>query len=305
MILDDIIFKEDLIELIYYKSVYLKKLLDINLIEKILEALTYLNKNYNYEGNIFILTLKIAFELLSSELINYNFLININYSKTVKKYCYFLLIVVINNLKEGGDNTIKTKISLKVLYQIIKILKIDIYNEISSNIIIKSLNSSDLEQKNTSIKSNFQNVKENVKNESINNSSSKNVLNFNFENELLTKTKKLEKIYIVDILIQNIIKCQNDDENLNIIMLIFGLSGAMDPLVMEKIFLNRESTIYRLEGNSYDKNIYEENNFQVQKYNDKKQIIEEINLSDIDPIKYNPILYAIRVLKENMQQEFI
>ena len=302
---DDIIFKEDLIELIYYKSVYLKKLLDINLIEKILEALTYLNKNYNYEGNIFILTLKIAFELLSSELINYNFLININYSKTVKKYCYFLLIVVINNLKEGGDNTIKTKISLKVLYQIIKILKIDIYNEISSNNIIKSLNSSDLEQKNTSIKSNFQNVKENVKNESINNSSSKNVLNFNFENELLTKTKKLEKIYIVDILIQNIIKCQNDDENLNIIMLIFGLSGAMDPLVMEKIFLNRESTIYRLEGNSYDKNIYEENNFQVQKYNDKKQIIEEINLSDIDPIKYKPILYAIRVLKENMQQEFI
>ena len=88
-------------------------------------------------------------------------------------------------------------------------------------------------------------------------------------------------------------------------MLIFGLSGAMDPLVMEKIFLNRESTIYRLEGNSYDKNIYEENNFQVQKYNDKKQIIEEINLSDIDPIKYKPILYAIRVLKENMQQEFI
>ena len=86
----------------------------------------------------------------------------------------------------------------------------------------------------------------------------------------------------------------------NIIMLIFGLSGAMDPLVMEKIFLNRESTIYRLEGNSYDKNIYEENNFQVQKYNDKKQIIEEINLSDIDPIKYKPILYAIRVLKENM-----
>ena len=113
------------------------------------------------------------------------------------------------------------------------------------------------------------------------------------------------KIYIVDILIQNIIKCQNDDENLNIIMLIFGLSGAMDPLVMEKIFLNKESTIYHLEGNSYVKNIYEENNFQVQKYNDKKQIIEEINLSDIDPIKYKPILYAIRVLKENMQQEFI
>ena len=36
---EDIVYKEDFIELIYFKSIYLKDIFDINLIEKILESL--------------------------------------------------------------------------------------------------------------------------------------------------------------------------------------------------------------------------------------------------------------------------
>ena len=307
---EDIIFKEDLIELIYYNSVYLKNILDIHIIEKILESLTNLNMNYNYEGNILVLSFKIAYELLSSELINYNFLININYSKAVTIHCYIILIFIVNYLKEGGDNPVKTKISLKVLYQIIKILKIDIYNEINPNI---SLDSFDFfEKKNLSIKNNEsekiitqESKVNNINNENFMNINKQNSLNFNYVDKLSIETKKKEKINLVDILIQCIIKGQNDDENLNIIMNIFGLSGSMDPLIMEKLFFTRDVSMYRFEINSYNKNNLEENSFKVQKYNHKNRINEELNLSNIEPIKYKPILYILKILKENTQQELV
>ena len=304
----DIIYKEDLIELIYFKSVYLKSVLDINLIKKILGSLISLNINDNYEGNFFIMSLKISLELISSELINYNFLININYSKTITKYCYILLIIVLNNLKDGGDNTIKTKISLKVLYQIIKILKIDIYNEINPNLIIKYFESFDLNERNISIKNNDSIKKvsfESSMNNDINNSYIQQKFNSVYNNEFITKLKKNEKFDIVDILIQSIIKGQNDDENLNIIMNIFGLAGSMDPLIMEKLFFKREASIYLLKGGSYNKKFFDENSFIVQKYNYKTQITEEINLSNIEPIKYKSLFYIIRTLRENSQQELV
>ena len=303
---DDIVYKEDLMYLIYFQSIYLKEMLDVKLIEKILESLIYLNMNYNYEGNIFIMTLKIAYELISSELINYNFLININYSKTITKYCYILLILVVNNLKEGGDNTIKTNISLKVLYQIIKLLKIDIYNEFNPNIIKESLDSFNIYQQNFSIKNkdstkkyiqnNIDNYKEEI-NESY-------IMNTKNEKVLMSKSNKNEKINIVDILIQCIIKDQNDDENLSIIMKIFGLSGSMNPLVMEKYFLTREASNYLIEGLN-NKNDNEKNSYEIHKYNTNKGITEEINLSNIEPIKYKSIFYILRILRENTQMELI
>jgi hypothetical protein len=173
---------------------------------------------------------------------------------------------------------------------------------------MESFDSLDLFQKNASIKNNNSLKKFNQEysinniNKYINDSSSQKYFD---NNEFTTKLKKNEKINIVDILIQCIIKGQNGDENLNIIMNIFGLSGSMDPLVMEKLFFSREASIYHLEGSSYNKNYFDENSFIVQKYNQKTQITEEINLSNIEPIKYKSILYMIRILKENTQQELI
>ena len=304
---EDVIYKEDFIELLYYISIYLKNMLDIILIEKILKSLIYLNLNYNYKGNIYILSLKIVYELISSELINYNFLININYRKEITKYCYILLIFVVNNLKEGGDNSIETKISLKILYQIIKILRINIYNEIEPNNVIEYIDS--LDMKNNSSFNSEESIKINhnkeMENENFNNINNKKKSYFNYNKELLIKTRKNEKINLARILIQCIIKGQNDDENLNIIMNIFALSGSMDPLVMEKLFIDRELTMYRSEGISYEKDYFEEINYKFLKYNKKKQIMEEISLDNIEPIKYIPILYILKILKENTQQELI
>ena len=303
---NDIVYKEDLMELIYFKSVYLKNIFDIDIIEKILESLISLIINDNYEGNFFIMTLKIAYELISSELINYNFLIDINYSKTITKNCYILLILVINNLKDGGDHTLKTRISLKLLYQIIKILKIDIYNEINPNINIEYLDSSYLYHRNIKNNNSFKKLSQEFsKNNTNNNSNNKKKFENGNNDEFINKLINDEKINIVDVLIQCIIKGQNDDENLNLIMNIFGLSGSMDPLVMEKLFMNREVSIYQLEGDSYNKNYFDEKSFIIQKYNHKTKITEEINLSNIEPIKYKSFFYIMRTLKENTNQELI
>ena len=56
---------------------------------------------------------------------------------------------------------------------------------------------------------------------------------------------------------------------------------------------------------TYDKNYFDENSFIVQKYNQKTQITEEINLSNIEPIKYKSILYIIKIFKENTHQDLI
>ena len=112
------------------------------------------------------------------------------------KYCYILLILVVNNLKDGGDNIIKTQISLKVLYQIIKILKIDIYNEINPNIIIESFDSIDLFQKSNSIKNNDSIKKLNQEssmnniNKYIDNSNVQKNFDNNYNYEFITKLKK-------------------------------------------------------------------------------------------------------------------
>ena len=87
---EDNLYKEDLFELIYYKSLYLKNFFDINLIEMIFQSLINSNIDIINGKNFFILSLKIVYELITADLIEYNFLINKNFSKTIEKYCYFL-----------------------------------------------------------------------------------------------------------------------------------------------------------------------------------------------------------------------
>ena len=55
----------------------------------------------------------------------------------------------------------------------------------------------------------------------------------------------------------------------------------------------------------YEKNDIEENIYEIQKSNNKNEINEEINLSDIEPIKYKSILYILRILRENTHKELI
>ena len=313
---EEIIYKENLIFLLLYYTLYLKDFFDLKLIEQIIEALIDININYDYQGIIFIGSLKIVSELLNTDLINENFLTNTNNNKKINEFCHILLIICVNNLKEGGDNTTKTEIILKVLYQIIKIEKINIYENIDENFISESLdldinmlkasmpfNSKKESNKNMSL------FKKTIKKKNTNNAKNKkdienneNPFNDNQNNELLSNIKKSENINLVDILIQCIIKGLND-ESLKTIMNIFGLSGTMDPFEIEKLFINQDISIYHLDGNLYEQEYSDDNDFKLSKYNPKTKMNEEISLSKVEPSTYKPILYIIKILKENSQQD--
>ncbi len=307
---DDIIYKEDLTCLLLYYTLYLKQFYDLNLMEQIIEVLINLNINYDYQGIIFINTLKIVYELLNTDIINNFFLTNSNSHEKINIFCHILLIICVNNLKEGGDDTTKTETILKVLYQIVKIQKINIYKEINTNNMTKTFDSIDLNIcksltfNNNNKKNKNQKNEQNKSNKENKKDKEKNSINEKLNNELLSNIKKDEKISLVDILLQCIIKGLND-ESLKTIMNIFGLSGAMDPSDIERIFLHQDMGIYNLDGNLKEQDYFDDNEFKITKYNPKTKINEEINLSDIEPSTYKPILYIIQFLKENSQQDLI
>ena len=317
---EDIIHKENLISLLLYYTIYLKNFYNLNLIEKIIEVLINLNINYDYQGIIFIDTLKIIYELLNTDLINYNFLTNKINNVKINQYCHFLLIICVNNLKEGGDNTTKTEILLKVLYQIVKIKKINIYQDINKNFINESLDYLNNNFYKNSIsfnkelnKKKFKSQKSNKSNISIEKGIEKekmdmnnNEISFidNYYNELLSNLKMDEIINLSDILIQCIIKGIND-ESLKTVMNIFGFSGALDPSEKEKFSINQDISSYYLDGNLYEQDYYDDIEFKLTKFNKKTKMFDEINLSDIEPATYKPILYIIKILKENSQQDLI
>ena len=312
---DDIIHKENLIFLLLFYTLYLKEFFDLKLMKQIIEVLINLNINYEYQGIIFIDTLKIVYELLNTDIINNNFISNENDTK-INQFCHILLIICVNNLKEGGDNTTKTEIILKVLYQIVKIQKINIYQDINTNIISESLDSFDfnylrnsltfnskVKKQKSSKNNNILDIDIDIDNNIENNyfKNKENNINDNYKKELLSNIKTDEKINLMDILFQCIIKGLND-ESLKTIMNIFGLSGAMDPSEMEKS-INQDISNYQLDGQLYEQDYFDDNEFKLTKYNAKTKMNEEINLSNIEPSTYKPILLILKILKENSQQD--
>ena len=285
---DDIIHKENIICLLLYYTLYLKIFYDLNIIEQIMEVLINLIINYGCQGIIFIDTLKIINELLDTDVINNSFLTNSNHTK-INIFYHILLNICINNLKEGGDNTTKTEIILKVLYQIVKIQKITIYKDINNNNISNSLETLDINFNNKKYNKQLSKQSNNKKDNRIDKNN--NNINENY-NELLSKIKKNEKINLVDVLIQCIIKGLND-ECLKIIMNIFGIVGSMNP----------SDISYHLDGNLTEEDYFDDKEFKLTKYNNKTKMNEEISFCDIEPSKYKPILYIIKFLKENTQQD--
>ena len=135
-------------------------------------------------------------------------------------------------------NTKKTEISLRTLYQIIKVKKIDIYKNFSPQFSKKM-------QKNISNSGLFKEKNDNEHN------------NSNNIDDLL-RNERGEKINLIEILLQNVIKGATD-ECLSIIMNIFGLCGAMEPVKMEKYFTKNGLSIYHLEGNLREEDSLDDN----------------------------------------------
>ena len=308
---DDIIQSENLIILLLYYTIYLKNIFDMSLVEEIMEVLINILLLYDFPGFINTDILKIICELLDTDLVNNKFLINDNSNNNkINQYCNILLIICSNNIKEGGDNEAKTEISLKVLYQIIQKQNINIYKDIyKTSYINESLkNLSQTIDINLVKNINFLSTKEinDKKNQNKQNQNNKNKNKHNEKNDYNNELKQTEengdKINIVETLLQYIIKGCND-ESLKTIMNIFGLSGAMEPIEMEKYFINQGISIYHLEGGLNEQDAFDDIDNKIYKFNPKTNKNEEIDLSSIEASTYKPILSLMRLLKENSQQD--
>ena len=280
---EDVIQKENNILILLYYCSYVKFFLDFNLIEKIMEININLLLSNDNQGIILTDIFNIFYELLNSEIIlnNYN---QINSDK-FEEYLQFLLVICILEIKDSGINSTKKDISLLILYQIIKIKKLDIYPSFSPNISLnlnKSLTNSLLFKEKGSQENNIKSIND------IN-----NLLSF----------EKDEKINLVEILLQNMVK-GDSEKTLNIIMNIFGLCGVLEPSKMEKYFSNRGLSIYHLEGNLKEEDLLEDNDYKFISTNKiYKKLGKEIDISDIDNSTSKAILLLMRILKENSQQE--
>ena len=278
---EDIIQKENNVLLMLYYCTYVKFFLDFNLIEKIMELNINLLLDNENQGIILKDILNIFYELLNTDIISNNY--NKINSNKLEEYLQFLLIICILEIKDSGINYTKKEISLLILYQIIKIKKIDIYQSFSPKLSInlnKSLSNSLLFQEKTK----------------------KDKNNINGINDFLS-LENGEKINLVEILLQNMIK-GDSEKSLNIIMNIFGLCGVLEPSKMEKYFSNRGLSIYHLEGNLKEEDSFEDNDYKFISTNKNyKKLGKEIDISNIDNSTSKAILLLMRILKENSQQE--
>ena len=244
---DDIIQKENMVNLLLYCHKYLKNFLDFNLIENTMESLLYLMLGYNYQGNIIINILKVVCQILNNDLT----IKNIGGNKKFDEYCQLLLLICIINIKESAVNTFKSEISLQTMYTIIKLQHIDIYKDYTPKLTqtLNSANENNKTSKNTSPNQLFlRKLSANLVQEKTGEKSSKNILsenndaipNKNTENSQVNILRLLfgekgENINLVEILLQSVIKGASD-ESLKSIMNIFGLCGALEPTRMEKYF---------------------------------------------------------------------
>ena len=282
---EDIIQKENNVLLLLYYSMYVKFLFDFSLIEKIMEINIDILLGNEYQGILSMNILKIFCELLNTDIINEQF-VKINNDK-FNEYFQLLLIICIIDIKEGGINTKKTETSLRTLYQIIKVKRIDIYKSFSPQFSTK--------------------MKNNLTNSSIFKDRTENENSINSLDELLTNERG-EKINLIEILLQNVIKGATD-ECLTIIMNIFGLCGAMEPSKMERYFSAQGLSIYHLEGNLREEDSIDDNEFKIISYKKNKIInkndknLNEIDLASIDPSTSKAVLSLMRILKESSQQE--
>ena len=278
---EDINQKENNVLLLLYYSMYVNFLFDFHLMEKIIEISIDLLLNNEYQGIISMNVLKIFCELLNTDIIIEQFAQNNN--DKFNEYFQLLLYICIIDIKDGGINTKKTETSLRTLYQIIKIKKIDIYKNFSpqfSKRIPKISNSNIIKDKN------------------------ENEIYTNNKDDLL-KNERGETINLIEILLQNVIKGAVD-ESLAIIMNIFGLCGTMEPIKMEKYFSKNGLSIYHLEGNLKEEDSIDDNELKIISSKKKsfiKNNINEIDLSSIDPSTSKAVSSLMRILKENSQQE--
>ena len=141
----DIIKKEDLVLLLYNLTIYTKECFNKEIIYIIIKHIIYLLKENSLNPVINSNSLKIFCELIKEDYHNTYFkneklIINDEYYDLILKVC-------IKNIQEG-INTYGIHVSLKTLLYIIKVKKMNIYNNISLVNLLFQILTKDLNEKN-------------------------------------------------------------------------------------------------------------------------------------------------------------
>ena len=185
------------------------------------------------------------------------------------------------------------------MFQIIKLQKIDIYKDFTPK-ITKTLNNKTNQKSPNKLflkkfSKNYEEEEKDIK--------PKNIISDHNNLNTLLFGEKGEKINLVEILLQTVIKGASD-ESLKSIMNIFGLCDALEPIQMEKYFTFFGLSLYHLEENlSEDQEFFEENDFKIDKFNPKTKSFTEIDLSMIDISTIKAVLSLMIILKDNTQKE--
>ena len=273
--LNDIIEKENLSYTLYYISIYLINNFFPSLIVSIFNIAIHLIVLEETKSVLIVNIFKTVIELLKSDLIK-----EVKNNIIFKEYCDLMLILCFDIMRMESIDESYYDIILEIIYLIIKHENLDIFNieEIKKRIKASSLMS-------------FKQL-ENEYNEITYELTKKKI---NYINIILEKQNSKT---IIEILYKNILNIENENCILNALK-IFGLCGAIDP----SRYLSEKNNIkYLFEIDTNYKSI-EGKGIQIITYNHKLNQYEEIDISSTEPSNIKAVLYIMKLLKMNKQQE--
>ena len=260
------IFEENSINFLYHLTIYFKHLFTFDIIEKILNISILIIIRYEYKDIIIINAIKIINELLSIETTENN---NDIYARNI-----ILYIISLKLLNECNINDYLSEVVLKLLFQLIKKQKIDIYSQ--NNFDIKNIITSNQ----NIFKSHGIQIQESLD----------KLINFN---------KIIENINLLELLFNHLIKGENYNNSV-IIMKIFGISGTISPSELDKIYLlNTENNL----NENHEQFILEEDELQIKRFNkdSRRRII--LNIPYIEPSNTKAIISLMEILKNYTQKD--
>ena len=262
------IFEEMSIKFLLNLMIYFKHIFTQEILEKILNISILIITRYEYKDIIIINVLKIINEILDIE----SFECNDNFISID-----ILYIICLKLLKECNINDYLSEFVLKLFYQIIKRNNIDIYS--NKNLDLEKIV---LLNKN---KFNYYGIQLE-----------------DFIKKLISYSKIIENINILELLFNHLIKGENNNIAV-IIMKIFGISGVISPSELEKIsILNNEN--YSNEINEYNEQfVLEDDELQIKTFNKSTKRRMTLNFAYIEPSNTKAIISLMNILKNYTQKD--
>jgi hypothetical protein len=221
---------------------------------------------YEYKDILIVNALQIINELLTIESIE---------NSKFKNSFDLLFFLCLKLLKECNINDYLSEVVLNLFYQIIKRQNIDIYSQNNFNI-----------QNLISLYSNKYNFSFNIK---------------EFDEKLNNIKTKTEKINILELLFNHLIKSENHN-NSTIIMKILGLCGVTSPHELEKFYLIKNDSDDNSDINKIEY-ILEDDELQIKRFNREARKRVTINYPLVEPSNTMAVITLMEILKNYTQKD--